>query len=198
MPVAVITGSSSGIGRQTALEFAGLGYAVVLHARHNLRGLQHVAEAAELGVADVRCITADISKPEACSDLVSTAFAWQGAVDVWVNNAGVDVLTNHARRLSFDEKLQQLLVTDVSGTIRLSRDVVGRMQDTQQTDAAAQPTIINMGWDQAWLGMEGESRATVLHLQGGGDGIQSGVGDELWTAYARELCGTRMDQNGLG
>ncbi len=156
MPVAVVTGSSSGIGRQTAIEFAGLGYAVVLHARHNLRGLQHVAdELRSLGVADVRCITADISSPAASRDLVSAAFAWQGVVDVWVNNAGADVLTKRASRWSFDEKLQQLLMTDVAGTIRISRDVVARMQAYSQSDLTALPSIINMGWDQAWLGMEG-------------------------------------------
>jgi len=41
--VAVVTGSSSGIGRATALRLAENGFSVVLHARQNLAGIQATA-----------------------------------------------------------------------------------------------------------------------------------------------------------
>lgn len=154
MPVAVITGSSSGIGRQTAIEFASQGYDIVLHARNNLQGLHATAKLLQdQGTAGVLCLTADISSEAACRDLVQAAFAWRGQVAVWVNNAGADVLTRGGQAQSFASKLKQLLEVDVAGTIRICRQVVERMQQQQ---AQPQPSIINIGWDQAWLGMEGE------------------------------------------
>ncbi len=172
-PVAVITGSSSGIGRQTAIEFARRGYHVVLHAVRNLSGLQQSAEliqpeklestAAQASVPasvdrpdgrSIRCITTDIADAAACRDFVRTAFAWKGRVDIWVNNAGVDLLTTDARALPFDRQLELLLRIDVGGTARLSRLVAQRMVHQQLSRSL--PTIINIGWDQSELGMEGE------------------------------------------
>lgn len=153
--VAVVTGSSSGIGRATASRLAADGFLVVLHARQNLAGLQDAAA----GILDrfgrrSRCLLADVADDRAQADLVRAAFAWYGHVDVWVNNAGADVLTTEARQWSFDEKLRYLFATDVLGTIALSREVAARM--IQQT-SGAKPTIINIGWDQALLGMPGDS-----------------------------------------
>ena len=52
-----------------------------------------------------------------------------GPVDVWVNNAGADVLTGDAAQLSFDEKLARLWAVDVRATIALSRAVGRRMSE---------------------------------------------------------------------
>ena len=170
MPIAVVTGSASGIGRATAIQFAQAGYSVVLHTRSNLAGLQRTAASiAKLSIPHVgtRCVSGDIRCPRVCRDLVQTAFAWQDGVDVWVNNAGADVLTGAASQLSFDEKLELLLDVDVRGTIRLSRFAAQRMlvtakrgdissgDSSSDEDSRALPSIINIGWDQAELGMEG-------------------------------------------
>jgi 3-oxoacyl-[acyl-carrier protein] reductase len=185
-PVAVVTGSSSGIGRATALRLGRAGYAVVLHARSNLAGLQEVArqlqsaqlQAAQLQSAEssaaprVLCLTGDIACPQTCHDLVAAAFGWRGRVDAWVNNAGADVLTGGGRQQAFEARLQRLLEVDVQGTVRLSRLVAPRMAgqtagvpvseipvagvENAATQASPLPCIINMGWDQAALGMEGE------------------------------------------
>ncbi len=154
--VAVVTGSSSGIGRATAIRLADDGFAVVLHARQNLAGLQATAsEIFERTGRASRCVLADVSQPRSRLDLVRTAFHWFGKVDVWINNAGADVLTTEARQWSFDSKLEHLLATDLVSTVSLSREVSSRMRC--QLAAIATPSIINIGWDQSLLGMEGES-----------------------------------------
>ncbi|MCA9182623.1 MAG: SDR family oxidoreductase [Planctomycetales bacterium] len=182
-PVAIVTGSSSGIGRATALALARAGYAVILHARSNVAGLQQVAH--ELQSTEAKnasrtlCLTGDIACPRACRDLVRSAFAWKGRVDAWVNNAGADVLTGRARQQSFESRMQHLLAVDVHGTARLCRLVAPRMTsqavgslekcnsdggasgyipkcDSDDGASGHIPCIINMGWDQATLGMEGE------------------------------------------
>ncbi|MEZ6136916.1 MAG: SDR family oxidoreductase [Pirellulaceae bacterium] len=156
--VVVVTGSSSGIGQQTALEFASQSCAIVLHGRASLALLQSTAiELRRAGATDVLCVVADIADIAACRDLVQCAFAWRGHVDVWVNNAGVDVLTRDIG-LGFDARLRKLLDVDVSGTLRVSRLVTARwLLDRRHQCAANQPCLVNMGWDQALLGMEGEA-----------------------------------------
>ncbi len=153
--VAVVTGSSSGIGRATALRLAGDGYSVVLHARANLAGVQQTADEifSQFGRTSL-CILSDVQCDRARRDLVRAAFAWRGGVDVWVNNAGADVLTTEAKAWAFEKKLEHLLAVDLMGTIGLSRLVSDRM--LQQVHSGQKPTVINIGWDQAQLGMEGE------------------------------------------
>ncbi len=161
MPTAVVTGSSSGIGRATAYELAGRGYELILHARQNIRGLQETA--AQIAVNHpstlVNCITADISNASACYDLVQAAFHRGHDLQAWINVAGADILTSDAARSSFEAKLQHLWQTDVQGTICVSR-LVGaewlRQLEGTQPPAANLPCIINLGWDQAETGMEGD------------------------------------------
>ena len=96
-------------------------------------------------------VLADLSEPAEQDRLVDAAWNWR-AIDVWVNNAGADVLTGDAADWSFEEKLAALWQVDVVATLRLSRD-------SRQPDAAsaASGVILNMGWDQAETGMAGDS-----------------------------------------
>lgn len=155
MSVAVVTGSSSGIGRATAYALASQGYSLVIHAKSNLEGLQETAaQIQKVHGQQVLCVTADIANPQMCKELVDTAFDWQGDIDVWVNNAGADVLKPPTRELDFEQKLKMLFEIDVHGTIRLSRLVAGKLSKQSNPH---ERLVINIGWDQADLGMENEA-----------------------------------------
>jgi len=147
---AVVTGASSGIGRAVALELASAGADVTVHYHRNREGAEKTASSIrELGrKADIQ--QADLGDHDAARKLVESCFE-AGDVDVWINNAGVDVLTGAAREWSFEQKLQQLLEVDVQATCYLGRAVGQRMR------AAGSGAIINIGWDQAERGMEGDS-----------------------------------------
>jgi len=153
--VVVVTGSSSGIGQCIAQAFAKRGDSVVVHGLQNLAGLSHSANLINEAGANVRAIVADVSNAASSRQLVEAAFAWRDRVDVWVNAAGADVLTGSSSKLSFDAKLEKLWKTDVVGSIRISRAVALRMM--AQLTTATLPTIINLSWDQAEIGFEGES-----------------------------------------
>ena len=142
---AVVTGSSGGIGAEIARQLASAGAQVIVHGYHN----RQAAEALAILLAG-KSLSYDLASNEQRSKLV--AAAWQVApIDIWVNNAGADVLTGEASEWSFDKKLQQLWEVDVAATLHLSREVGARMQQR------GQGVILNMGWDQAETGMAGES-----------------------------------------
>lgn len=147
----VVTGSSSGIGRAIALEFARGGADVVVHCRNSRSAAEQVAdEIRQLGRKS-HIIAADVAEADRLESFVDAAWACFGGVDVWVNNAGADLLTGPLTRLSYNEKLQKVLDIDVRGSVLLGKLVGERMRD------AGGGSILMIGWDQADRGMEGVS-----------------------------------------
>ena len=153
--VVVVTGSSSGIGRATAVEFARCGADVIVHAKDNRAGVEQTAELVQAVGGEAQVVMADLSEVAQCDSLVEAAWQWKGKVDIWVNNAGADVLTTDLADATFEEKLQHLWNVDVVSCIRLGRQVGKRMQT--QAVGEPRPTIVNVGWDQAEIGMAGDS-----------------------------------------
>ena len=148
---AVVTGASGGIGRAIALELARAGASVVAHFNQSRESAKDVVRAVEDLGTPVDTIQADFRDLTNSDELVEQAWSVFGSVDVWVNNAGVDLLTGPGTEMKYDEKLRLLLDVDVRSTLLLSRAAGNRMQ------AAGRGTIINIGWDQADRGMEGDS-----------------------------------------
>lgn len=85
--VALVTGSSQGIGRAIALRLAADGARVIVHARGAEKAEAVAAEIrAAGGVADV--VLGDLAEGETATAVVERAFAVHGALDVLVLNAG--------------------------------------------------------------------------------------------------------------
>jgi NAD(P)-dependent dehydrogenase (short-subunit alcohol dehydrogenase family) len=87
--VVLITGALTGIGRATAVAFAGKGAKVVVSGRHDDAGQDLAAELRALG-AEAEFVRADVQKEDDVRNLVDTAVARFGRLDVAVNNAGVE------------------------------------------------------------------------------------------------------------
>lgn len=86
--VALVTGSSRGIGAAIARKLAADGAAVILHARTDRARADAVAAQirANGGIADI--VTGDLTQGEAATRIVQEAFAVHGALDILVLNAG--------------------------------------------------------------------------------------------------------------
>lgn len=86
--VVVITGASSGIGRETAIQLGHHGASVVLAAR-NLDALNEVAKEVERLGGKALVLLTDVSDWDQVNRLAQQAIERFGRIDTWVNNAAV-------------------------------------------------------------------------------------------------------------
>lgn len=159
--VVLVTGASSGIGRAIALRCARAGADVALTYRGNQTG-------AEATAADIRSlgrqaevIRTDISRREDIDALVTRLKQAFERVDVWINNAGADILTGEGGRLDRLQKLDLVLGVDLRGTVLASWAAVDLMR------AKGGGAIINMAWDHVMVGMKGENPGLYSAAKGG-------------------------------
>jgi 3-oxoacyl-[acyl-carrier protein] reductase len=148
---ALVTGSTSGIGRAVALELASAGADVIVHGRRSLQAADETAAQVRRAGGRSGVLMADLCDRAECQRLAGEAWEMWKGLDVCVNNAGADTLTGEAARWSFGRKLEELLAVDVTATMLLSRAVGRRMKES------GGGVVMNMGWDQADVGMEGDS-----------------------------------------
>ena len=147
--IAVVTGASSGIGRAIALAFAGEGAQVAVNYNRSGERAQDVVEEIRELSGRALAVQADIADPDAVAGLIDTAVAEFGRIDIWVNNAGADILTGRGARLTDRQKLSMLTDVDLKGTIQCCWAVA----DVMQRQGGG--VIINMSWDQAVHGYRG-------------------------------------------
>ena len=147
---ALVTGATHGIGREVALELARAGAAVAVHGRSAAAAAELAAELAALG-GHAGTFLADLAEEEGATKLIAAVADRLPQLDTLVLVAGADVLTGLAASWSFERKLEELLRVDVTSTLLLSRALGRQMQ------AAGGGSIVTIGWDQAELGMEGDS-----------------------------------------
>ena len=158
----LVTGGSSGIGRAIAIASARAGADVVLTyltdeegARETERQIQGLGRL----VSVIQCDVADPSSVRALSQAVPQAL---GRIDVWVNNAGADILTGPGAALTDLEKLDRLLAVDLRGTMIASwraAELLGAQEHGG--------VIINMSWDHALTGMPGRNPELFAAVKGG-------------------------------
>jgi NAD(P)-dependent dehydrogenase (short-subunit alcohol dehydrogenase family) len=85
----LVTGAGTGIGRETALEFARQGADVVVHYSHSQKGaIEAVAEIEAMG-RRAAALAADFAQVDQAIDLGARAVTFLGGIDCLVNNAGI-------------------------------------------------------------------------------------------------------------
>lgn len=149
--VAVVTGGTRGIGLAIARRLAADGADLIITARGLDGGIESIARSLANEGRGTTSIRADVGDSRDRGRLLKAAWDWRDRIDIWVNNAGADVLTGTAAALSFEEKWDQLRRVDVEATVALTRAVADRMR------VRGAGCVINIGWDQAETGMAGDS-----------------------------------------
>ena len=116
--VALVTGSSSGIGEATVRALDAEGARVVVNSSSSVEAGEAVAGS----LADGAYVQGDISHPGDCEKLVAATVERFGRLDVLVNNAGVtQVIPHEDLDAVTDEVFRRILEVNVMGTWRLTR-----------------------------------------------------------------------------
>ena len=101
-PVVLVTGSTSGLGREVALAMAERGAHAIVHGRDRARGLEVVEQIAAEGTGSASFYRTDLGSMAEVRALGEAILRDYGRLDVLVNNAGIWLSGESARRTSAD------------------------------------------------------------------------------------------------
>ena len=187
----LVTGATSGIGKETALRLARLGATVIIVARDAARGEAAGAEiSSRVPLARVEVMTADLSSLAQVRRLAGEVLARQDRLDVLVNNAGV---ISTRRQLTVDG-LETTFATNHLGPFLLSSLLRGLLERTGPArvvtvSSAVHKQVRAIPWDDLPYGAR-SAQAQAYPL--------SKLLNILFTAeLARRLAGTGVTANCL-
>ncbi|MCB0996488.1 MAG: glucose 1-dehydrogenase [Acidimicrobiales bacterium] len=160
--VAIVTGSTKGIGRAMAQGLAEAGASVVISSRKQELCEQVAAEVAEATGAETLGLACHVGEWDAVPGFVEGVRARFGRIDVLVNNAGI----NPARVTASDMTLdfwRKVFSVNLEGPLRMSQQVAPHMRD------GGGGSIVNIGTMAAYSGgpavcAYGASKAGLLNL----------------------------------
>lgn len=124
--VVVITGSSSGIGRTTAIRFAQEGCKVVINYNHNEVGGNETFDL--ISSNEKLLVKADVSQETDCLNLIKESVGKFGGIDILINNAGIGT----DKKPYLEESMQdmsELLGVNLIGPLFLSQQVFKYFKD---------------------------------------------------------------------
>jgi 3-oxoacyl-[acyl-carrier protein] reductase len=139
---AVVTGSSSGVGRSTALELARRGCNVLVnYNRSKAEAEEAVARIAELGVRGM-AFQADVAEDAACRAMMAAAGEAFGRIDILVNCAGTTTFVSHGDLEKVtDEDWDRILSVNLKGPFQCIRAALPWLQ---QSDVAAVVSVASI------------------------------------------------------
>jgi NAD(P)-dependent dehydrogenase (short-subunit alcohol dehydrogenase family) len=140
--LALVTGSTAGIGRAIAVEFAAQGASVVVTGRDHARGDAVVADITGNG-GRAAFFAADLTTEAACRALVDEAATHLGGLTVLVNNAAGSVAGDGPVGELTTEAWEAILRVDLTAPMWLSRDAIPHLR------RAGHGAIVNISSRQA-------------------------------------------------
>lgn len=126
--VALVTGSSQGIGRAIALRVAQEGAAVVINYNRTAKGAEEALAEVESAGGRGLIVQADLGRTEDIRRLISTAIEHFGRLDILVNNAGLET---HAPFWDVtEEDYDKVLNVNLKGVFFATQAFVRHLKDT--------------------------------------------------------------------
>lgn len=175
--VAVVTGSSRGIGRATALRLAADGADVLVNCRTDQDAARRVVEEIRAGGGRAAVHQADVADPDQLEALLAAAERTYGGLDVLVHNAASFVPGSLAD--ADDEDFQRAFALNAHATFLLLRSAARRMRDGGR--------IVFVSSVAAALRPPGEA----LHV------ASKAAGEMLASTFAREVGGRGITVNSV-
>jgi len=145
--VAVVTGSTQGIGGGIAIKLAEEGAGILVHGRDRERaGGEKIAAAIEAAGSQALLVTGDLRDEAHCRSIVRSALSHFGRVDILVNNAGV--VHRGTIEDTSTELWNEIFETNLRAPFLLCQEAVRHMKDRRSG------CIVNIGSVNAYCGLK--------------------------------------------
>jgi len=178
--VALITGSSGGIGKEIAIGFAKEGADIVVNYAHSEKDAHEVARSIEALGRRAIVVKADVSKKQDVDRMVDTAWNEFGKIDILVSNAGI---TKECSLLALSEETwDRILGVNLKGTFLTNSAVARKM-----VEAKIRGHIINIS----------SVNAVEVEVNRGPYNTSKGGVDLLTKSFAAELGRYGIHVNGI-
>ena len=148
--VAIVTGSSDGIGNQIALKLAKEGVSLALVARNKERLDQVKSECLCLGSPKVESYICDISVKEKIKETAGKIISDFQNIDILINNAGIWQKVAPIEDASLDD-IEKVIATNLTGLVMLTNQIMPALK--KQSEAL----IINVSSHSGIEGKQGQS-----------------------------------------
>ncbi len=171
--LALVTGSSRGLGWAMAQGLALGGARVILHGRDRATLEARAAELRDLGTPAAGTVNFDVTNGEASTAALQAIAAEHGPLGILVNNAGI--IARRPVLETTDEEWRVVIDADLSASFRLSRDAIRQMQPagwgriimtSSVMGRVARPTVA--GYVTAKHALLGLVRALAVEFAGAG------------------------------
>ncbi|MCX7982375.1 MAG: SDR family oxidoreductase [Syntrophales bacterium] len=208
--VAIITGSSRGVGAATARLLASRGYAVVINYSKSESEARQVEEECRSLGADTLLIQADVAEDEDCRKLVDETVARWGRLDALVNNAGTTKFCGHSNLEGLTkEDFFNIYGTNVVGAYQMVKWAAPHLKKTGAgaiVNVASIAGVLGIGSSIAYCASKAaliNLTVTLARVLGPeirvnavcpgfiqGEWLRGGLGPELYEAYKTHLENT--------
>ena len=146
--VVLVTGSSQGIGKETALEFAKQGANVIITYNSNKKQAEEVfKECNKLNEAFL--VYLDVRNRDSIADCIEKAIDNFGAIDILVNNVGIAVWKKFLEQSK--EEIDSQIEVNIKGVINMTKEILPYFK------AQNEGKVINIGSGAGKTGIEGWS-----------------------------------------
>lgn len=143
--VALVTGSSRGIGRGIALALAGRGWHIVINYRGNRQAAEETGAAVEKYGVTGYLVQGDVAEKADRERLVDETLERFGRIDLLVNNAGMGPRQRVDMLSVSEDSYDEVMATNLKGPFFLTQRVANEMIALVDSEVISDPKIINIG-----------------------------------------------------
>lgn len=143
--VALVTGSSRGIGRGIALALAGRGWHIVINYRGNRQAAEETGAAVEKYGVTGYLVQGDVAEKADRERLVDETLERFGRINLLVNNAGMGPRQRVDMLSTSEDSYDEVMATNLKGPFFLTQRVANEMIELVGSEVINEPKIVNIG-----------------------------------------------------
>ncbi len=167
-PVAVVTGSATGIGAAAAARLASQGHDVVINYSRSADAARQTGEACERLGARALVLRCDVASNDDCMALVQQTVAAFGRIDALVNSAGITKLVPHHDLDGLSgEDFQRIYAVNCVGAFQMVRACTPHLRAGGRgavVNVSAIAALVGTGSSIAYVASKGALNAMSLSL----------------------------------